>query len=276
MEIFVGNKKMTAQQIAEKFGYSVNSIETKFKRTQQAIKKKYNIEIIKCQGINGVYYIISDDRAKTMFDEVKNELYIPLESLKIENFACYVLIGIAATPQGFFRGTKKDLLKYIGVSPTAANQSLIQGVLDLWSKLNIIVYDIQEDVVSAHMRLAFEKAQVIPIQMLKECQKICQENHKQNLKIVQLVKVWQAHRLCEKAQPFTIQDIQQYIDLSKDQIKDARKLLQENNVFKLNAAMLPGVQNRRIGSNVDLNVFYDNNEVEIQNLKNENQNQKNN
>ena len=99
--------------------------------------------------------------------------------------------------------------------------------------------------------------------MLKECQRIVQENHKQNMKIVQLVKVWQAHRICEKSQPFTIEDIQQYIDLSKDQIKDARKLLQQSEIFKLSPARLPGGFNRRIGTNVDLNRFYDENEIEI-------------
>lgn len=257
------NVKMTAQQVAEKYGYSVSSIKTKFTRTQQAIKKKYNVEIVKCQGLEGIYYIVSDNRAKTMFDEVKNELYIPLESLKIENFAFYILIGIAATPDGVFRGTRKDLLRYIGVAATEKNERLVDGVLLLWTALNVIMFDVDEDIITAHMKKAFEREQIIPIQMLKECQRIVQENHKQNMKIVQLVKVWQAHRICEKSQPFTIEDIQQYIDLSKDQIKDARKLLQQSEVFKLSPARLPGSFNRRIGTNVDLNRFYDENEIEI-------------
>lgn len=69
--------------------------------------------------------MISDERALTMFDEIKNELYIPLESLKIENFVFYVLVGIAATPQGMFRGTKKDFLKYIGVAANQKNEELL-------------------------------------------------------------------------------------------------------------------------------------------------------
>lgn len=262
MDINSMNVKMTAEQIAEKFGYSVTSVQTKFKRTQQAIKKKYNVEIIKCQGIDEIYYMVSDDRAKTMFDEVKNELYIPIESLKIENFAFYILIGIAATPQGVFRGTRKDLLKYIGVAVNEMNERLVDGVLILWARLNIIMFDIDEDIITAHMKKSFERAEIIPIQMLKECRRIVQENHKQNIKIVQLVKVWQAHRICEKNQPFTIEDIQQYIDLSQAQIKDARKLLQQSNVFKLTAARKPGSY-YRAGTNADLNAIYDNAEVEI-------------
>ena len=135
----------------------MSSIKTKFTRTQQAIKKKYNVEIVKCQGLEGIYYIVSDNRAKTMFDEVKNELYIPLESLKIENFAFYILIGIAATPDGVFRGTRKDLLRYIGVAATEKNERLVDGVLLLWTALNVIMFDVDEDIITAHMKKAFER-----------------------------------------------------------------------------------------------------------------------
>jgi len=92
-----------------------------------------------------------------MFDEVKNELYIPLESLKIENFAFYILIGIAATPDGVFRGTRKDLLRYIGVAATEKNEKLVDEVLLLWTALNVIMFDIDEDIITAHMKKAFER-----------------------------------------------------------------------------------------------------------------------
>lgn len=256
------NVKMTAEQVAQKFGYSVTSVKTKFKRTQQSIKKKYNVEVIKCQGIGGTFYIVSDPRAKTMFDEVKNELYIPFESLKIEDFAFYILIGIAATPQGVFRGTRKDLLKYIGVAVNEKNEKMVDACLILWMKLNVIIFDIDENVITAHMRVAFERTEVIPIQMLKECQRIVKENHKQNIKIIQLVKIWQAHRICQKNQPFTISDIQKYINLSKDQIVEGRKLLHNSNMFRLHAAMIPGTVFRQ-GSTADINGNYDNNNIEI-------------
>ena len=93
-----------------------------------------------------------------MFDEEKNELYIPLESLKIENFAFYILIGIAATPQGVFRGTRKDLLRYVGIAVNDKNEKLVDGVLILWTTLNIILFDIDEDIITVHMRKSFERA----------------------------------------------------------------------------------------------------------------------
>lgn len=86
--------------------------------------------------------MISDERALTMFDEVKNELYIPLESLKIENFVFYVLVGIAATPQGVFRGTRKEFLKYMGVAANQKNEELLNKALSLWADLNVIVFNI--------------------------------------------------------------------------------------------------------------------------------------
>ena len=259
---------MTAQQVAERFGYSVTSIQTKFKRTQQSIKKKFGVEIIKCQGLQGTYYMISDERALTMFDEVKNELYIPLESLKIENFVFYVLVGIAATPQGVFRGTRKEFLKYMGVAANQKNEELLNKALSLWADLNVIVFNIDQDVIIVYMKKAFESTAIMSIQMLKECQRIVKENHKQNIKIPQLLKVWQAHRLCSKSQPFTIDDIQKYIDLSRDQIKQGRKLLQKSGMFKLTAAIISdGEFVISQGTNIDCVPWYDGVEIELQKEK---------
>lgn len=261
-------EKMTAQQVSERYGYSVNSIKTKFKRTQQAIKKKFGVEIIKCQGLDGIYYMISDERALTMFDEIKNELYIPLDSLKIENFVFYVLVGIAATPQGMFRGTKKDFLKYIGVAVNQKNEELLQKALILWADSEIISFDIDQDVIIVYIRRAFEKTTIMSIQMLRECQRIIKENHKQDIKIPQLLKVWQAHRLCMKSQPFTIDDIQKYIDLSKDQIKQGRKLLKENNILKLTAAIESDGENVfRTGTYSDHTAWYDTIGIKLQDEK---------
>lgn len=258
------NIKMTAEQVASRFGYSLISVQTKFKRTQQAIKKKFGVQLIRCQGIDGVYYMISDERALTMFDEIKNELYIPLESLKIENFIFYVLVGIAATPQGVFRGTRKEFLKYMGVAANQKNEKLLEDALVLWADLEIIVFNIDKDVIIAYMKRDFENTTIMSVQMLQQCQRIIKENHKQTIKIPQLLKIWQAHRLCEKSQPFTIDDIQKYIDLSKDQIKQGRKLLQENNILKLTSAVVSDGQfviSR--GTNADYNALYDRTEVEL-------------
>jgi hypothetical protein len=63
--------------------------------------------------------------------------------------------------------------------------------------------------------------------MLRECQKIAQKHNKQAMKVVQLLKVWQAYRINEQkgVNPLTNKNLQEYIDLSEKQIRDARKLL---------------------------------------------------
>ena len=124
------NIKMTAEEVAQKFGYSLASIQTKFKRTQEAIKKKYNVELIKCQGLQGTYYMVSSLRAITMYEEDKNEVYVPLETIKMNDLFCFVLIGVAATPQGVFRGTSKQFLDYIGLSHSKRNIDLLDETLN--------------------------------------------------------------------------------------------------------------------------------------------------
>ena len=63
--------------------------------------------------------------------------------------------------------------------------------------------------------------------MLRQCQEIAQKHNKQSMKVVQLLKVWQAYRINQQkgVNPLTNRNLQEYIDLSEKQIRDARKLL---------------------------------------------------
>ncbi len=63
--------------------------------------------------------------------------------------------------------------------------------------------------------------------MLRQCQEIAQKHNKQSMKVVQLLKVWQAYRINQQkgVNPLTNRDLQEYIDLSEKQIRDARKIL---------------------------------------------------
>lgn len=251
------NIKMTAEQVAQKFGYSVTSIQTKFKRTQQAIKKKYNVEIIKCQGLDGVYYTISDDRAKTMFDEVKNELYVPLESMQMSDLACFVLIGVAATPQGVFRGTRKEFLDYIGLSHSKKNIQLLNQVLNKITNVQgsplICRYD--QDYIIIYIGRQFEKQRMITINMLRACQEIAQKYNKQAMKIIQLLKVWEAYKINEQngVKPLTDKNLQEYIDLSIKQIGDVRKLLEKEDIINTTRV---GTADRCYGHDYSTTVYY--------------------
>lgn len=234
------NIKMTAQQVAEGFGYSLSSIKTKFKRTQQSIKKKYGVQLVKCQGLQGTYYIISDQRAKTMFDQVKCELYVPIETLKMDTLACFVVLGVAATPQGVFRGTKKDFLDYIGLSHSTKNIELLGEVLNTFANVegSPLICKEDKDYIIIYIERQFEKQRIVTIKMLRACKQIVQRNNKQTLKIIQLWKVWEAYRINQQngVKILTNKDLQKYIDLSSKQIRDIRKLLQKQDLININRA----------------------------------------
>jgi predicted transcriptional regulator len=90
--------------------------------------------------------------------------------------------------------------------------------------------------------------------MLRESQKIANENHKNFNKIPQLIKVWEAIRICYEKQPFTYADLAKLTGLSYKQIRDVRRLLESNDAFKTSRA---GSYFLNMGSNVELNGFFE-------------------
>lgn len=255
---------MTIEEVSEIYGYSVLSIQRNFKRTAQAIQKKYGLDLIRCQGPDGIFYQISAPRALTMYKEVKDELYIPIESIKMDDLACFVLIGIAATPQGVFRGTRQSFLDYIGLSHNKKNIELLNQVLNKSNqeKDSPLTWHEDDNYIVIYIKRDFEKKQILTINMLRQCQEIAQKNNKQAMKVVQLLKVWQAYRINEQkgVNPLTNRDLQEYIDLSEKQIRDARKLLQGEGVLKTERV---GTPTRREGTAFSLNAFVDNKTVVI-------------
>lgn len=254
------NMKLTVEEVSEMYGYSIVSIQRNFRRTAQAIQKKYGMDLFKYEGPDGkIFYQISSPRAVTMYGEVKDELYIPIESIKMDDLACFVLIGVAATPQGVFRGTKVAFLDYIGLSHSKKNVELLSQVLNNFIKMQDSPINWQEDqnYIIIYIKRDFEKKQILTINMLRQCQEIAQKHNKQSMKVVQLLKVWQAYRINQQkgVNPLTNKNLQEYIDLSEKQIRDTRKILQGEGV--LNTTRV-GTSTRRLGTSFTLNAFMDN------------------
>jgi len=88
--------------------------------------------------------------------------------------------------------------------------------------------------------------------MLRESRRIADENHKNFNKIPQLVKVWEAIRICYENQPFTYAEISNMTGLSYKQIRDVKRLLESNDAFKTSRA---GSYFLCEGMKVDLNAF---------------------
>lgn len=157
----------------------------------------------------------------------------------MDDLACFVLIGVAATPQGIFRGTYKQFLDYIGLSCSRYNIDLLKQVLNKFIEMDNespLIYEEDKDVIIIYIRREFEKKQMVTINMLRQCQNIAKKYDKKVMKVVQLLKVWQAYKINQQLgnNPLTNKDLQQYIDLSDKQIRDAKRLLELQGVINTN------------------------------------------
>jgi uncharacterized protein YerC len=248
---------LTAKEVAEMFGYSVSTIEKKFPTTSATIKKKFNVEVCRIKYNNKTFYMILEDennRALTLYQE-KNDISIIPESLKFEELKALVFYALAAANQSVYRGTLENLLKYIEITPTKANIEKLNKALKELEEEHYIRCVEDKDYIIAFITAELEHELPIHIEMLRQCRKIAEENNKQFKKISQLIRVWQAVRMCEKSQPFTYAELQNLTGLSYKQIRDVKRLLETNDIFKTNRA---GSYWACLGMNVDLNAFYDN------------------
>ena len=245
---------MTVKQVAEMFNYSQNSIQKNFKKTAAAIKKKYDIDLVKCKTLEGVRYQIfedSDKRALTIYQETE-DIFITLESLSYKEYEFYIFLAIAASPFGVFRGKREDLLKYVGIKSNKGNIQILNEVLNNLVKKECIYYQEDKDYIIAYLRANLENKYPIKINMLRQSQRIANQNNKNFNKVLQLVKVWEAIRICYQNQPFTYAEISHITGLSYKQIRDVKKLLESNNMFKTSRA---GSYFLCEGMKVDLNAF---------------------
>ena len=244
---------MTAKEICELFGCSESSLKTNFIRTAASLKKKYNVDIIRCEKDGHRYYqIFEDTRALTIYNEV-NDIPITIESLSFEAYQFYVFLALAASSQGVYRGRREDLLKYVGIKSTKKNIEILNKVIESLVKKDFIVFHEDEDIIILYLRARLEKQHSISINMMRECQRIADENHKSFNKIPQLLQVWEAVRICEENQPFTYADLAKMTGLSYKQIRDVKRLLEQNDAFITNRA---GSYFKCLGMNVELNGFF--------------------
>ena len=244
---------MTSKQICELFGCSQSSLKTNFARTAASLKKKYNVDIVRCEKDGQKYYqIFEDTRAMTIYNET-DDIPITLESLSFEAYEFFVFLALAASSQGVYRGRREDLLKYVGIKATKKNIEVLNKVIKSLEEKNFIAFHEDENFIILYLRAKLENQYSISIDMLRESQRIADENHKSFNKIPQLMQVWEAIRICEENQPFTYADLAKMTGLSYKQIRDVKRLLEQNSAFITSRA---GSYFQCLGMNVDLNGFY--------------------
>ncbi len=245
---------MTAKQVAEIFGYSENSIKTNFSRTAASIKKKYNVDVIKCEKDGEKYYqLFEDTRAITIYNEIE-DIPVSIESLSFEAYEFFVFLAITASSQGVYRGRREDLLKYVGIKPNKKNIQILNKVIQSLVEKECVIFHEDEEFIILYLKAKMEKQYSVSVDMLRECQKIADENHKNFNKIPQLIQVWEAVKICEENQPFTYADLAKITGLSYKQIRDVKRLLEQNNAFLTTRA---GSYFECLGMNVDLNAYYE-------------------
>lgn len=250
--------KMTLEELCKTYNFSESSVKTKFNRTAESFRKKYGLDLLKVKGLDGVHYEVAPTRALTMYDESKDEIFIPFDTIKMDDLLCLIIIGINATQFFVFKGTKKEFLDYLGLKHSQKNINSLDEALENYSNKqgSPLIYSEEGSRIIISFEESFEKQHILTTSMLRQCREIARKYNKQDLKIIQLLKVWQAYRINQYkgVNPLTNRDLQQYIDLSQKQIRDIRKLLKQQGIIDIKRV---GAYKRRIGSQFDLNVFYD-------------------
>ena len=143
-------------------------------------------------------------------------------------------------------------------SPMASNIDLLKEVLDNFNKMETppVKWEVDKDMLVIYIDRQFEQKQILTITMLRECQNITKKYHKSAMKVVQLLKVWQAYRINEQkgVNPLTDKNLQEYINLSEYQIREAKKLLVSEGVIKTERV---GNAKVRYGTEFDINGLLD-------------------
>ena len=248
--------RLNLKQVCQKYNYSESRVLKNFSEVSKAIKKKYGVDIIKVIIEDEIFYeIIGQERALTIYNE-EHSIFIQEDSLSLQGFQFFIFLAIVMMPQGVFRGSQKDFLRYMGLKISLKNiQNLKKAILVLVQK-DYIVFNQDRDYIILYVKRKVEKKLWIDINMIRQCRRIVEENHKQICKVPQLIQVWSAIRICQRNQPFTYKDVSKITGLSKKQIMDVKKLLQKSNVFKVDRA---GSRYKCLGMNVDLNAFFPSN-----------------
>lgn len=253
---------MTVEEVCNKYNVSKSSLTTKFKRTQESILKKYGVNIIKVGRGTAAEYLESVDensRALTLYEEQENTLfYVDEEIIGMEMWEFLILVVLLAKPQLVFRGTYKMLAEYLGKGATPANLGALElGVQNLKNSGHIIFAEDSDGYFIIGLRRQAEKKIVdLQLDVIKKCHQIAELNHKRDW--VPMTKIIAAAIYFKDVEPYTVDDIKRLTNLSEYNIRESKKLLEENNmVIYRRETIKDGDFIYCLGSSADVNAFGD-------------------
>lgn len=249
---------MNLQELSEKYHFSESSIKSNFPRVQNSIWRKYKVRIIKeGRGDKATYKEEeSDCRALTMYEEVKNDLVISNENFRtMANWDFLVFLAIITTPMLVFRGSYEDFLNYVQVNPSKNNIEALKEALASLSEKEFISYNVDKTDKNWFVAALYRKVEEemhIGIGMVRRCKSIADKNNKRSW--IPLLKTWLGVQIAAESQPFTYKDLSLLTGLSEYQLRENKKLLEKDEIFRTSKAYL--AFDLCLGTNVDLNAFY--------------------
>ena len=250
---------MTLKELCEKYDLSEVTIKSNFNRVRQRIKKETGVTIEKeGRGENACYIeIFPEGRALTMYEEVGKESFvIDRRSISYENVEFYCFLAIVLTQFMVFRGTYIDLIKYMGLNLNNKNIKAVELAMTTLAERGIISLHFDKSTTEGYFTASLlrkaESEMKIGINMVKTCKEIADRYNKRDY--IPLLKTWLAMQVASEEQPFTMIMLEKLTGLSSYQVRESKKLLEENELFKTTRAYTSSM--KCLGQTVDLNGFY--------------------
>lgn len=253
---------MTGQEVCKQYGCSLSSLETNFNRTAASILKKYGIRLYKVKQEGIIQYVAMEDdkRALTIFEETKEIFFLDAEAFTLEDWEFNIFLMIIISPMLVFRGSYRDLLKYMKINVTAANEKHVKKALESLFKKDYIMYTIDKtdnNYFMAGLYRAVEKKYGLGISIVRRSREFAEKYHKQNWG--HILKVWGAVQFLSGEvdkglrEYYLVQDISNLTGLSKKQIYEINKILKAEDIY-ITKYKYEGI-NQRIGTVAILNEF---------------------
>lgn len=252
---------MTIQELAEKYNYSVTTIQKKWPEVKNKILRDTGIKIVKeGRGAAANYYeeVEADNRALTMYQEVREDVFLTTESISFINWEFSVFLAVVTTPMRVFRGNIEQLLQYMELPTTPhARECCIAAIRSLIDK-NYIDYLVDKTDPDYFVLMIYRQVETdmkISYSMLSICKQLALKYNKRDCS--NLLKTWIGVQMLAEDQPYTVASLEQLTGLSAYQIREANKILQESQIYKTSKAYAGCT--KCLGTNVDLNheAFYD-------------------
>lgn len=216
---------------------------TNFKRTQDSILKKYGVAIIKeGRGASASYREektskLKESSVNEMKEDLRNRMKLNETYFTFVNGAFLILLGVISAPYMLFRGTREELLNFIGIKNCGYGMSLLEdALLDLVDK-ELVGYEEDEDLLIIYVRRWAERDLQLNSAMVEECRFIAWRHNKGDKEFwMDLLKVWVGIQLCVTGQSFSNDELILITGLKEEQLQYYKKLLAADQLFRKSKA----------------------------------------